>query len=86
MPQRTERGEFGTGAGNARAIAFSVDSRFLASAHEDGTVKLWNVEDRRLITTWRGNSQPVLAVAFSPDGRHVASAGGDHAVRVWAVP
>ena len=66
-------------------VAFSRDSGLLASAGEDGTVRLWDARARRPLGVLRGHSGKVRAVAFSPDAHVVASAGGDGTVRLWDV-
>lgn len=68
-----------------RDVVFSPDGRMLASASEDGTVKLWNVADARELRTIPAHEGDVGCVAFSPDGRRVASGSRDRLVKVWDV-
>ena len=51
------------------AVAFSADSRLLASASADKSNKLWNVASGREIRTLSGHRNWVSTLAFSPDGR-----------------
>jgi len=70
----------------ACGIAFSPDSKVLASAHHDGTIRLLTVASRLPFgETLQGHSSPVCGVAFSPDGKILASASKDEAVRLWDV-
>jgi WD40 repeat protein len=64
-----------------RSVAFSPDSRLLASGSWDNTVILWDVETRTL----RGHTAPVWSVAFSPDGRLLASGSLDNTIKLWDV-
>jgi WD40 repeat protein len=67
------------------AMAFSPDSRLLASASSDGTVKLWEVDSRAALQTLDGHVGPVDTVAFSPDGKLLASASSNGTVKLWEI-
>lgn len=67
------------------ALAFSPDSKILASAGSDGRIKIWEVSTRRMLGETKADPSAALTVAFSPDGRQLASAGSDHKVRLWNV-
>jgi WD40 repeat protein len=55
----------------------------LATASEDGTVRLWNTGPSREALSFVASSQPVLRLAWSPDGQRLATAGRDGQARVW---
>jgi WD40 repeat protein len=66
-----------------RSVAFSPDSRLLASSSQDTTVRLWSPATGALHQALDGHSDWVLSVAFSPDGRLLASGSYDNTVRLW---
>ena len=66
------------------SVAFSPDSKVLATGSNDSTVKLWSIQDRSLIRTLEWYDGPVLSVAFSPDGKVLASGSGEGTVILWS--
>ena len=70
-------------SGVVNAVAFSADSKMLASGSQDTTVKLWNVETGELLRTLTPHWAAVNAVVFAPDAATVASGSWDKAVRLW---
>ncbi len=67
------------------SVSFSPVAMLLASASEDGTVKLWDVETHTNIATLESQSSEVTAVLFSPDGATLAAGASDGVVTVWNV-
>jgi WD40 repeat protein/energy-coupling factor transporter ATP-binding protein EcfA2 len=65
------------------ALAFSRDSRTLATVGRDKTVRVWDAMTGKDRTTLTGHNNMVYEVAFSPDGRTLATASADKTVRLW---
>jgi WD40 repeat protein/predicted Ser/Thr protein kinase len=65
------------------AVAWSADSKRLASASEDRTVRVWNPDTGASVLTLTGHAGVVKAVAWSPDGSRLATGSQDQAARIW---
>ena len=68
-----------------RSVAYSPDGDLIASAHDDASVRLWDVSTGRPVRVIHEHDGKVNAVAWSPSGRKLASASDDGSVRVWDV-
>jgi WD40 repeat protein/tetratricopeptide (TPR) repeat protein len=66
------------------SVCFSPDSKLLASASRDKTVKLWDLQTGHETQTFQ-HTDWVNSVRFSPNGKRLASAGDDHTIKVWDV-
>ena len=71
--------------GAVLGLAFAPDGEMLASGAQDGTVRLWRVDDGTLLRTLAGHTGDVFSVGFSPDGKTLASGAADNSVRLWRV-
>jgi len=61
------------------SIAVSSDGRLAASGSKDGTIKVWNLPERKEINTWVAYSEmEVSTLAFYPDGKTLVSGHGGH--------
>lgn len=80
----TDGSRLGTLAGHEQLIrAVTISGQVLASAGDDGTIRLWDLAERRATQMLRGHTQPVAALAFAPDGQTLASGGSDRTVKLW---
>jgi WD40 repeat protein len=70
-------------AGWVGGVAFSDDSRYLATASADKTVHVLDLTKKRSDRVLRGHRDIVSAVAFAPGHNVVASAGYDHTARLY---
>ncbi|KAK2574016.1 Notchless protein-like protein 1, partial [Acropora cervicornis] len=64
-------------------VSFSPDGRLIASAAFDKSVKIWNGDNGKFITSLRGHVNSVYQIAWSADSRLICSGSADSTLKVW---
>ena len=64
---------------------FSPDSRTILTSSSDGTARLWNPDNGKVISVLNAHKSTAGNAVFSADGRRIVTAGGDRLARVWDV-
>ncbi|MCX7419600.1 MAG: hypothetical protein NT013_08685 [Planctomycetia bacterium] len=63
---------------------WSPDSKQLASAGSDKTVRLWNISDGQQVQNL-DHDRAVRSLIWSPDGQQLATCADDDIVRIWSI-
>jgi dipeptidyl aminopeptidase/acylaminoacyl peptidase len=63
-------------------VSWSLDGARLATGSLDGTAKVWDAADGRVLLTLKGHAGAVI-VSWSPDGARLATGSGDKLAKVW---
>ncbi len=67
------------------ALAFHPDAGFVATGHDDGSIRYWDAAGHHLVfdKPLRFHTKAISALAISRDGKLLAAAGEDKLVSVW---
>ena len=66
-------------------IAFSPDSKSVATAGFDKQIIIWDIDSGEVKATLKGHLDRIRSVAFSPDGKTVASSSYDGDIKLWNI-
>lgn len=71
--------------GPISSLSFSAERSLLASASWDGTVRTWDVFERKASVETFNHSSDVLALSFRADGNEICSSALDGQLYFWNV-
>ncbi|KAJ6037393.1 transcription initiation factor TFIID subunit [Penicillium herquei] len=60
-----------------------TNPRWLISASEDRTIRLWFLDTWACVAAYKGHDRPVFDVRWGPFGHYFVSGGSDRAARLW---
>jgi len=63
-------------------VAFSPNSRLVASGSYDKSVKIWDAGTGLLLQTLAGEAEPIYSIAFETNGKRIVSAGKDGIIAI----
>ena len=69
---------------DVQCIAFHPNGRFVASAHTDLSIRVWNLGTGKLAYTLEGHDPGAIAsLAYHPSGNTLVSSGNDNVIHFW---
>ena len=68
------------------SLAFSTDTKILASADDDGIICFWDTSTRLLLSPPVFHMKGILRLVFSNDGKILVSGGEDGSIKFWGIP
>jgi WD40 repeat protein len=76
---------FADAFGGVLTAAFHPKGEVAVTGHEDGHLRLWDVDSGRQIKLLTGHSSWVWQICWTLDGEYLASGSEDRTIRVWQV-
>ena len=77
--------------GRVTCLAWSPDSRTLASGSDDGSIRIWDVQSLKAVSVLEGvhgrgtHGTGTTSLGYFPDGKSLYSSGYDPTIRIWDV-
>jgi WD40 repeat protein len=71
--------------GSILSVAFSSDSKLLATSDSNGEIQIWQVPDGRKLLTFKAHTNCAWCVVFSPVSQILASCAEDRVIRLWDI-
>lgn len=73
----------GLSASPASPLAISSEATTIACGSHDGTLRIWDLSDGRVLAEVAAHPGMIAALQYSPDGQHVVTTGALGAIRIW---
>lgn len=67
------------------SLDINKDDSYIVTTSWNGTVKLWDAKNLKVVRQFVGHSKAVLGASFSPDNNSILSYSDDKSIRIWDV-
>ncbi|KAI5169705.1 transcription initiation factor TFIID subunit 5 [Pancytospora epiphaga] len=71
-------------SGPVFSVKFSTSGKFLISASQDCTIRLWSLDLFKTIAVYKAHAFPIWTVDFAPNDFYFASGGADRQAIIWS--
>ena len=65
------------------SIQFSPYGKQLISSSGDWTIKIWQIENQKLLDTLRGHTDAITSMVITNDGKTIISGSADKRIGIW---
>ncbi|CAG8448620.1 3935_t:CDS:10 [Scutellospora calospora] len=66
------------------SIAVAPNDMIFATGSQDKSVKIWSINDGKLLGTCSGHKRGVWSVQFSPVDKTIVTSSGDKTIKIWS--
>lgn len=70
---------------DVHCVKFHPNCSLIATASGDKQIKLWDIQQTRVVRTFTGHQASIYCLSFSSCGKYMASAGEDRKVKLWDI-
>lgn len=64
-------------------LSFSKDGRWIATASDDSTIRIWDLDTGETVHVLVGHTDRLTSVMFSADRKKIVSGARDETIRIW---
>ena len=62
---------------------YSPCGRYIATANENGSIKIFEIETGALLRVIEGNPDALVSISYSPDGKNILTASKCGTLSIW---
>ena len=71
--------------GNVRALAVTLDGKYLITAGDDTVIKVWETGNGKQVAKLEGHEECIFSLAISRDEKHIVSGDLLGSIRQWSI-